>query len=72
LISCMEFAKYGFNRSHSAGYAVVAFQTAYIKAHYPAEYMAAVLSRNLNDIKKITFIMDECRQDGHAGAWDQM
>ncbi len=60
----MEFAKYGFNRSHSAGYAVVAFQTAYIKAHYPAEYMAAVLSRNLNDIKKITFIMDECRRMG--------
>jgi DNA polymerase-3 subunit alpha len=59
-----EFAKYGFNRSHSAGYAVVAFQTAYIKAHYPAEYMAAVLSRNLNDIKKITFIMDECRRMG--------
>ncbi|MFA5816408.1 MAG: DNA polymerase III subunit alpha [Bacteroidales bacterium] len=59
-----EFAKYGFNRSHSAGYAVVAFQTAYIKAHYPAEYMAAVLSRNLNDIKKITFMMDECRRMG--------
>ncbi|MCX6225378.1 MAG: DNA polymerase III subunit alpha, partial [Bacteroidia bacterium] len=60
----MEFANYGFNRSHSAGYAVVAFQTAYIKAHYPAEFMAAVLSRNLNDIKKITFIMDECRRMG--------
>jgi DNA polymerase-3 subunit alpha len=60
----MEFANYGFNRSHSAGYAVIAFQTAYIKAHYTAEYMAAVLSRNLNDIKKITFIMDECRRMG--------
>jgi DNA polymerase-3 subunit alpha len=60
----MEFANYGFNRSHSAGYAVVAFQTAYLKAHYPAEYMAAVLTRNLNDIKKITFIMDECRRMG--------
>jgi len=59
-----EFAKYGFNRSHSAGYAVVAFQTAYLKAHYPAEYMAAVLSRNLSDIKKITFMMDECRRMG--------
>lgn len=59
-----EFAKYGFNRSHSAGYAVIAFQTGFIKAHYPAEYMAAVLSRNLNDIKKITFIMDECRRMG--------
>ena len=60
----MEFANYGFNRSHSAGYAVIAFQTAFIKAHYPAEYMAAVLTRNLNDIKKITFIMDECRRMG--------
>jgi DNA polymerase-3 subunit alpha len=59
-----EFANYGFNRSHSAGYAVVAFQTAYLKAHYPAEYMAAVLSRNLSDIKKITFMMDECRRMG--------
>lgn len=59
-----EFAKYGFNRSHSAGYAVVAFQTAYLKAHYPAEYMAAVLSRNLSDLKKITFMMDECRRMG--------
>lgn len=59
-----EFAKYGFNRSHSAGYAVVAFQTAYLKAHYPAEFMAAVLSRNLSDIKKITFMMDECRRMG--------
>ncbi|MDD4646124.1 MAG: DNA polymerase III subunit alpha, partial [Bacteroidales bacterium] len=59
-----EFAKYGFNRSHAAGYAVVAFQTGYLKAHYPAEYMAAVLSRNLNDIKKITFMMDECRRMG--------
>lgn len=59
-----EFAKYGFNRSHSAAYSVVAFQTAYLKANYPAEYMAAVLSRNLNDIKKITFFMDECRHMG--------
>ncbi|MFC2132177.1 DNA polymerase III subunit alpha [Bacteroidota bacterium] len=56
-----EFANYGFNRSHSAAYSVVAFQTAYLKAHYPAEYMAAVLSRNLNDIKKIKIFMDECK-----------
>jgi len=60
----MKFANYGFNRSHAVGYAVIAFQTGFIKAHYPAEYMAAVLSRNLNDIKKITFIMDECRRMG--------
>ncbi len=59
-----EFAKYGFNRSHSAAYSVVAFQTAYLKANYPAEYMAAVLSRNLSDIKKIKIFMDECRRMG--------
>ncbi|MCF8378271.1 MAG: DNA polymerase III subunit alpha [Bacteroidales bacterium] len=55
-----EFANYGFNRSHSAAYSVIAYQTAYVKAHYPAEYMAAVLTHNLNDIKKITFFVDEC------------
>lgn len=59
-----EFAKYGFNRSHSAAYSVVAFQTAYLKANYPAEYMAAVLSRNLSNIKKITVFMDECKRMG--------
>jgi len=55
------FAGYGFNRSHSAAYSVVAYQTAYLKANYPAEYMAAVLQRNKNDIKKITYFMDECK-----------
>ena len=59
-----KFASYGFNRSHSAAYSVVAFQTAYLKANYPAEYMAAVLSRNLSDIKKITIFMDECKRMG--------
>lgn len=58
----MEFAKYGFNRSHSAAYSIIAYQTAYLKAHYPAEYMAAVLTHNLHDIKKITFFIDECRR----------
>ncbi|MEZ5198523.1 MAG: DNA polymerase III subunit alpha [Bacteroidales bacterium] len=58
----MEFAKYGFNRSHSAAYSVIAYQTAYLKTHYPAEYMAAVLTHNLNDIKKITFFIDECQR----------
>ncbi|MBL4657648.1 MAG: DNA polymerase III subunit alpha [Flavobacteriales bacterium] len=57
-----HFAGYGFNRSHSAAYSVVAYQTAYLKANYPAEYMAAVLQRNRNDIKKITFFMDECKR----------
>ncbi|MBN3034031.1 MAG: DNA polymerase III subunit alpha [Bacteroidales bacterium] len=59
-----EFAKYGFNRSHSAAYSVIAYQTAYLKAHYPPEYMAAVLTHNLHDIKKITFFIDECRRQG--------
>ncbi|MCD4747053.1 MAG: DNA polymerase III subunit alpha [Bacteroidales bacterium] len=57
-----EFAKYGFNRSHSAAYSIIAYQTAYLKAHYPAEYMAAVLTHNLNDIKKITFFIDETKR----------
>jgi DNA polymerase-3 subunit alpha len=60
----MKFAEYGFNRSHSAAYSVVAFQTAYLKANYPAEYMASVLTHNMNDIKKVTFFMDECKRMG--------
>jgi DNA polymerase-3 subunit alpha len=58
------FAQYAFNKSHSTCYALVSYQTAYLKAHYPAEFMAAVLSRNLNDIKKITFFMEECKRMG--------
>ena len=58
------FAQYAFNKSHSTCYAYVSYQTAYLKAHYPAEFMAAVLSRNMNDIKKITFFMDECKRMG--------
>ncbi len=58
------FAEYAFNKSHSTCYAVVAFQTAYLKANYPAEYMAAVLSNNLNDIGKVSFFMEECRRMG--------
>lgn len=58
------FAEYAFNKSHSTCYAYVAYQTAYIKAHYPSQFMAAVLSRNLSDIKKITIFMDECRRIG--------
>jgi len=65
IFAIMErFAEYGFNRSHSAAYSVVAYQTAYLKAHYPAEYMASVLSHNQNNIEKITFFMDECRHMG--------
>ncbi len=55
------FAQYAFNKSHSTCYAFVAFQTAYLKAHYPAEYMAAVLN-NANNIDKITFFMEECQR----------
>lgn len=58
------FASYAFNKSHSTCYAWVAYQTAYLKAHYPAEYMAAVLSNNMNDIKTVTFFMEECRRMG--------
>jgi len=58
------FASYAFNKSHSTCYAWIAYQTAYLKAHYPAEYMAAVLSHNMNDIKQVTFFMEECRRMG--------
>jgi DNA polymerase-3 subunit alpha len=58
------FAQYAFNKSHSTCYALVAYQTGYLKANYPAEYMAAVLSRNISDIKKITTFMDETRRMG--------
>ena len=57
------FASYAFNKSHSTCYAFVAFQTAYLKAHYPAEYMASVLN-NASSIDKITFFMDECIRMG--------
>ena len=60
------FAQYAFNKSHSTCYALVAFQTGYLKANFPAEYMAAVLSRNISDIKKITIFMDETKRMGMA------
>ncbi|WP_299211298.1 DNA polymerase III subunit alpha [uncultured Dokdonia sp.] len=58
------FAAYAFNKSHSTCYAWIAYQTAYLKAHYPAEYLAAVLSNNMNDIKQVTFFMEECKRMG--------
>jgi DNA polymerase-3 subunit alpha len=58
------FAEYAFNKSHSTCYAWIAYQTAYLKANYPAEYMAAVLSNNMSDIKQVAFFMEECRQMG--------
>ncbi|HRP90711.1 MAG TPA: DNA polymerase III subunit alpha [Edaphocola sp.] len=57
------FAQYAFNKSHSTCYAFVAFQTAYLKAHYPSEFMAAVMN-NANNIEKITFFMEECKRMG--------
>lgn len=57
------FAQYAFNKSHSTCYAFVAYQTAYLKAHYPSEYMAAVLN-NAGNIEKITFFMEECKRMG--------
>jgi DNA polymerase III subunit alpha len=56
------FASYAFNKSHSTCYAWIAYQTAYLKANYPAEYMAAVLSNNMSDIKQVSFFMEECRR----------
>ena len=58
------FASYAFNKSHSTCYAWIAYQTAYLKAHYPAEYMASVLSNNMNDIKAVSFFMEECKRSG--------
>jgi DNA polymerase-3 subunit alpha len=55
------FAQYAFNKSHSTCYALVAYQTAWLKAHYPAEYMASVLN-NQNNMEKISFFMEECKQ----------
>jgi DNA polymerase III subunit alpha len=60
------FASYAFNKSHSTCYAWIAYQTAYLKAHYPAEYMASVLSNNMNDITQVTFFMEECKRSGIA------
>ncbi len=59
-----KFASYAFNKSHATCYSWVAYQTAYLKANYPAEYMAAVMSRSLSDITSITKLMDECKSMG--------
>ncbi len=59
-----KFAQYAFNKSHSTGYAYVSYQTAWLKAHYPAEYMAAVLGRNLSDIKKVSLFVREAKRMG--------
>ena len=59
-----KFASYAFNKSHATCYSWVAYQTAYLKANYPSEYMAAVLSRNLSDVKQLSKFMDECKAMG--------
>ena len=56
-----KFAEYGFNKSHSAAYALIAYQTAWLKAHYPAAFMAAVLSADMDNTDKIVGLIDECR-----------
>jgi DNA polymerase III subunit alpha len=58
------FASYAFNKSHSTCYAYLAFQTGYLKAHYPAEFMAAVLTHNMGSVDTVSFFMDECRRMG--------
>ncbi|HEY4555752.1 MAG TPA: DNA polymerase III subunit alpha, partial [Lysobacter sp.] len=59
-----KFAEYGFNKSHSAAYALVAYQTAWLKCHYPAEFMAAVLSSDMDNTDKVVGFLDECRVMG--------
>ena len=59
-----KFAGYGFNKSHSAAYALVSYQTAWLKAHYPAEFMAAVLSADMDNTEKVVTLIDDCRQLG--------
>ena len=56
-----KFAEYGFNKSHSAAYALVAYQTAWLKAHYPAEFMAAVLSSDMDNTDKVVNFLGEAR-----------
>jgi DNA polymerase-3 subunit alpha len=58
----LPFAQYGFNKSHSAAYATIAYQTAYLKAHYPVEFMASVLTSEKADVERISFLIDECKK----------
>lgn len=59
-----KFAEYGFNKSHSAAYAIIAYQTAYLKAHYPAEFLAANLTSEVNNSDRVVILMDECKKLG--------
>lgn len=60
----LPFASYGFNKSHSVGYATIAHQTAYLKAHFPVEFMASVLASEKQDIERIAFLLEECKRMG--------
>ena len=60
----LPFAKYGFNRSHAASYAMIAFQTAYLKAHYPLEFMASLLTTEGTDVERISVLIKECQKMG--------
>jgi len=60
----LQFAQYGFNKSHSAAYALIAYQTAYLKAHYPVEFMAASLSADMDNTAKIVSFINECKDMG--------
>jgi len=59
-----KFAGYGFNKSHAAAYALVAYQTAWLKAYYPAEFMAAVMSSEMQNTDNVVFLIDDCRNNG--------
>ena len=59
-----KFAGYGFNKSHAAAYALVAYQTAWLKAHYPAEFLAAVMSSEMQNTDNVVFLIDDCRHNG--------
>ena len=61
-----KFAGYGFNKSHSAAYAVLSYQTAYLKANYPAAFMAAVMSADLDNTDRLVTLKSDCRQLGLA------
>lgn len=58
-----KFAGYGFNKSHAAAYALVAYQTAWLKAHYPAEFLAAVMSSEMQNTDNVVFLIDDCRHN---------
>ncbi len=63
-----KFAGYGFNKSHAAAYAIVAYQTAYLKANYPVEFLCAMMTNDMADTAKLSQYINEARTHGHRGA----